>query len=63
MPGTVATVAVSPGQTVGRGDVLLTLEAMKMEAAVKAERGGQVVEVLVKPAQAVDAGDLLAVLA
>ena len=63
MPGTVATVAVSPGQTVGRGDVLLTLEAMKMEAAVKAERGGQVVEVLVKPAQAVDAGDLLVVLA
>ncbi|HEX9138334.1 MAG TPA: pyruvate carboxylase [Steroidobacteraceae bacterium] len=63
MPGTVATVAVTVGQRVSRGDVLLTLEAMKMQAAVRAEADGQVVEVLVRPSAQVDAKDLLVVLA
>jgi pyruvate carboxylase len=59
MPGTVVTLAVKPGQRLSRGDTLLTLEAMKMEAAVRAERDGQVVEVLVRPGQVVEAKDLL----
>jgi pyruvate carboxylase len=59
MPGTVVTLAVKPGQRLSRGDTLLTLEAMKMEAAVRAERDGEVVEVLVRPGQAVEAKDLL----
>ncbi|MBP6514442.1 MAG: biotin/lipoyl-binding protein, partial [Steroidobacteraceae bacterium] len=63
MPGTVATVAVVAGQAVERGDVLVTLEAMKMEAAVRAEKAGKVVEVLVRPGQPVDGKDLLVVLA
>jgi pyruvate carboxylase len=63
MPGTVATVAVIVGQRVSRGDVLLTLEAMKMQAAVRAEADGQVIEVLVRPSAQVDAKDLLIVLA
>jgi pyruvate carboxylase len=63
MPGTVVTVAVQPGTRVARGDTLLTLEAMKMEAAVRAERDGTVAEVLAKPGQHVEAKDLLAVLA
>ncbi len=62
MPGTVVTVAVKDGQKVQRGDVLLTLEAMKMEAAVRAERDGEVAEVLAKPGQHVEAKDLLVVL-
>jgi pyruvate carboxylase len=62
MPGTVTTVKVAPGQKVARGDVVTTLEAMKMEAAVRAEIDGEVTEVLVQPGMAVDAKDLLVVL-
>jgi len=40
----------------------LTLEAMKMETAVRAEVAGEVAEVLARPAQAVDAKELLVVL-
>jgi pyruvate carboxylase len=63
MPGTVATVAVTVGQKIARGDVLVTLEAMKMQTAVRAESDGQVAEVLVHPSSQVDAKDLLIVLA
>ena len=45
-----------------RGDLLLTLEAMKMETAVRAEIDGEVREVLVRPGQTVDAKELLVVL-
>jgi pyruvate carboxylase len=62
MPGTVATIAVSPGHAVTRGEILLTLEAMKMETAVRAERDGRVAEVLARPGDQVDAKDLLLVL-
>ncbi|MBP7614224.1 MAG: pyruvate carboxylase [Steroidobacteraceae bacterium] len=62
MPGSVATVAVAVGQKVSRGDLIVTLEAMKMETAVRAEQDGQVVEVLARPGLAVDAKDLLVVI-
>jgi pyruvate carboxylase len=62
MPGTVTTLGVTPGATVARGDTLLTLEAMKMQTAVRAESEGQVAEVLVRPGQTVDVKDLLVVL-
>ncbi|MEZ5531309.1 MAG: pyruvate carboxylase [Steroidobacteraceae bacterium] len=62
MPGSVATVAVTVGQKVARGDVVVTLEAMKMETAVRAEADGQVVEVLARPGLQVDAKDLLVVI-
>jgi pyruvate carboxylase len=63
MPGTVATVAVVVGQKVARGDVVVTLESMKMQTAVHAESAGQVSEVLVRVSSQVDAKDLLVVLA
>jgi pyruvate carboxylase len=63
MPGTVASIAVSVGQRVARGDVVATLEAMKMEAAVRAEIDGEVAEVLVQPGMQVDPKDLMIVLA
>ncbi len=61
MPGSVVTVAVRAGQKVARGDLLLTLEAMKMEAAVRAEADGEVAEVLAAPGMQVDAKDLLVI--
>ena len=62
MPGTVATINVAVGQRVARGDVVTTLEAMKMEAAVRAEIDGEVTEVLVQPGMQVDAKDLMVVM-
>jgi 3-methylcrotonyl-CoA carboxylase alpha subunit len=46
MPGLVARIAAAPGQTVRKGDVLIVLEAMKMEHALTAPRNGTVAEVL-----------------
>ena len=63
MPGVVSTVAVSQGQSVKAGDVLLSIEAMKMETALRAERDGTIAEVLVRPGEQIDAKDLLVVFA
>jgi pyruvate carboxylase len=63
MPGRVVSVAVAVGQRVARGDVLLTLEAMKMETAVRAESDGAVAQLLAAPGAVVDAKDLLVALA
>jgi pyruvate carboxylase len=61
MPGTIATVAVHAGHKVVKGDALLTLEAMKMETTVRAERDGTIKEILARPGLQVDTKDLLAV--
>ena len=62
MPGLVVTIAVKPGQAIKAGDVIATLEAMKMEMALHAPRDGVVKEVLVNAGQSVDAKDLMVVL-
>jgi pyruvate carboxylase len=59
MPGAVATVAVKPGQKVSRGNPLVSIEAMKMETAVTAERDATVIKVLVAPGDRVEPKDLL----
>jgi propionyl-CoA carboxylase alpha chain len=61
MPGTVLRVTASVGAEVRAGDVLLVLEAMKMEHAVKATVDGSVGEVLVAQGQQVEAGAVLVV--
>ena len=63
MPGVVSTLAVHAGQPVKAGDVLLSIEAMKMETALHAERDGTIAEVLVKTGDQIDAKDLLIVYA
>ena len=59
MPGIVASVAVKPGQDIHEGDMLLTIEAMKMETALHADRAGVVTAVHVHPGAQIDAKDLL----
>ena len=59
MPGMVVTVAVAVGDTVKKGQKLLSLEAMKMETSINAEADGKVAELLVKPGSQVETGDLL----
>jgi len=59
MPGVVATVAVQTGAQVSEGDLLLTIEAMKMETGIHAERDATVKAVHVMPGTQIDAKDLL----
>lgn len=59
MPGVVASVAISVGQKVNPGDMLLTIEAMKMETGLHADRAGTVKALHVSPGQGIDAKDLL----
>jgi pyruvate carboxylase len=59
MPGVVATVAVSAGQEVKEGDLLLTIEAMKMETGIHAERDATVKAIHAHPGGQIDAKDLL----
>ena len=59
MPGAVVAVVIAVGETVAAGQKLLTLEAMKMETTLYAERTGRIAEVLARSHTQVDAGDLL----
>lgn len=59
MPGVVSTVNVKNGQTVEAGDILLSIEAMKMETAIYSEVDGVVDELLIKTGDQIDAKDLL----
>ncbi|NRB03724.1 MAG: pyruvate carboxylase [Rhodobacteraceae bacterium] len=59
MPGVVASVGAVAGQEVKEGDLLLTIEAMKMETGIHAERDAVVKAVHVSPGGQIDAKDLL----
>jgi pyruvate carboxylase len=59
MPGIVSGVSAGVGQAIRAGDVLLSIEAMKMETALHADRDGTIAEILVKPGDQIDAKDLL----
>ena len=59
MPGVVASMAVAEGRAVVAGDLLMTIEAMKMETALHAERDGNVATLHVAAGQSVEARDLL----
>jgi propionyl-CoA carboxylase alpha chain len=62
LPGAVRRVLVVPGQRVRAGELLLTLEAMKLEHPVHAPSAGVVASVPVHPGTEVDTGELLAIL-
>ena len=59
MPGMVVTVAVKTGQKVKKGDPLLSIEAMKMETMLLAERDATVHALHVRPGETINAKDLL----
>ncbi|MEO0916921.1 MAG: pyruvate carboxylase subunit B, partial [Pseudomonadota bacterium] len=59
MPGVVASVAAQAGKAVKAGDLLLTIEAMKMETGIHAERDAVVKAVHVQAGGQIDAKDLL----
>ncbi len=59
MPGLVVTVPIKPGDSVKKGQKLLSLEAMKMETTLYADGDGRIADVLVKPGTPVEAGELV----
>ncbi len=63
MPGAVMDVKVNKGDKVNEGDVLLILEAMKMENEIKAPVSGEVVAVSAVKGTTVETGDLLIAIA
>lgn len=63
MPGLVTQLLAAPGELVDKGQKLLTLEAMKMETTLYAERPGKIAHIHVTAGTQVEAGDLLITLA
>ena len=62
MPGTILDVKVSVGASVKKGDILMILEAMKMENEIIAPEDGVVAQVNVQKGASVNSGDVLCVL-
>ena len=62
MPGNILDVKVAAGQMVKKGDVLVILEAMKMENEIMAPRDGKVAQVACTKGATVNTGDALVVL-
>ncbi len=62
MPGTILSVSVSAGSTVKKGDILMILEAMKMENEIMAPCDGRVASVGVQQGASVKTGDMLCVI-
>jgi pyruvate carboxylase len=60
MPGLVIGLVAKPGQILAKGDIILQLEAMKMQTALTAERAGILKVIHVKPSDQVEAKDLVA---
>ena len=62
MPGTILKVNVTAGQAVKEGDLLVVLEAMKMENEIFAPKAGTIAQVLVNKGSSVDTGAALVVI-
>ena len=62
MPGTILDVKVSQGASVKKGDVLMILEAMKMENEIMCPCDGKVASILASKGMAVESGTLLCVI-
>ena len=60
IPGKVVSIAVAEGGSVAKGDVVCTLESMKMQVAVKSHKDGTVKSLKIKEAATVAKGDVIA---
>ena len=60
IPGKVVSIAVNEGDSINSGDVVCTLESMKMQVAVKAHKAGSIKSIKIKEGSSVAKGDLIA---
>lgn len=60
MPGKILTIKINPGQAVKKGDVIMILEAMKMENEITAPEDGTIAGINVAVGDSVESGDTLA---
>ena len=63
MPGNILKINVTQGQQVNEGDVIMVLEAMKMENEIVATRSGTIAQIAVSKGAVVETGAVLAVIA
>ena len=63
MPGNILKINVTQGQKVNEGDVIMILEAMKMENEIVATRSGTIAQIAVSKGAVVETGAVLAVIA
>ena len=63
MPGNILKINVTQGQQVSEGDVIMILEAMKMENEIVATRSGTIAQIAVSKGAVVETGAVLAVIA
>lgn len=59
MPGTILSVSVAVGETVTKGQILLILEAMKMENEMLAPRDGKIISIQIQKGSSVNPGDII----
>jgi biotin carboxyl carrier protein len=59
--GRVCAITVEPGATIGAGEDVVRVEAMKMEIGAASEKGGTVKSILVKPDDMVEEGQVVAI--
>ena len=62
MPGKILDICVTIGQTVAVGDVVLTMEAMKMENEMVTSKGGTISKICVKTGDTVETDDILIII-
>ena len=62
MPGKILGVKANPGQAVKKGDVIVSLDAMKMENEIVAPQDGTIASINVATGDSVEAGQTLATL-
>ncbi len=60
IPGKVVSIAVQEGDSINQGDVVCTLESMKMQVAVKAHKAGSIKSIKIKDGASVAKGDIIA---
>jgi len=59
MQGTILSINVAKGDKVKKGDIIATIEAMKMEQEIKSEAAGEVKDIFIKEGDSVASGDVL----
>ena len=59
MQGTILKIKKNKGEIISKGDVVVTIEAMKMEQEIKSDKSGKIKDIFIKEGDSVSSGDIL----